>query len=236
MVISFVQATSFLLNSASSGNATLTGVAAGATVALIVTKVNTTARAYSVTDSASGTYDQRVLNDANSGRQVGIWTLSNRPAGDLTVTLTVTGGFNIMAECTIVELANVDNSDPFGDDDEIDNGNTASGGNLFCAAATGFNPPAGSIVLAGVCTSAVLTSIAANSPYVGLREVPSVASSGGAAHLYRTVASNLTNERPSVTFTSAAVRTGPGACIWLKPAPDNNALQSSIAHHMRYHG
>lgn len=215
MAVGYVQHTHFTINSASSGNATLTGFTAGNLVALIMSKLNTTERAFTVTDSQSGTLTQAVLNEAATGRQSGIWYLANRGSGNLTVMLSVVGGFYVNAECTIVELSGVDNSSPIGGTSTFANPNSLT---HYAADVTGFNPLADSLVLAVTTGNAANTTAAVASPYTGILELASgVGGTGHAAHSYRAVASNLTNERPQTNLTGTN-RNGPGVCCWFRAA------------------
>lgn len=195
-------------SSAASLAVTITGVTAGDSIFIVVTSSDNFNRTYTATDDVdAGAYTVDIHQAHTNGRTVTILHFANCTGGDTQVTVTPSvtdGNWSITPiQVTGVGATPTVTSDGF---------NNVAGTTHYASAASGFSPPADSLIIAGITFNATPTAITAGSGYTGMYN--SAAHPSGISQ-YRETASLLTDHRPECTTTSSA-RLGPGACVYVE--------------------
>lgn len=205
----YVQHNSATTSAGTSLDVVLTGVTAGNMIVLCIGEDSTSsANTFSATDDVdSGSYTVAGHNYANSDRVSAILYYGNSSGG--TVTITVTSASNERFFVTAVEVSNAGSS-PVVTYAENDNG---TGATKYATPATGFSPPADSLVLAVFVCNVPPTSYTAGSGYTAIYNAGSTNPNGLVQ--YREFTSLSTNHRPECTVTDTT-RSGPACAVHIQ--------------------
>ena len=217
----YVQHATNTTSSGSSLAATLSGVAAGNGIAALISRSSSGGGSDAATatdDVDAGSYISHGVNYANSNRLTQILTFGNCSGGDTLVTVTANSAWSNWGIC-LVEFAGAGVTPVIG----YGENDTTSGSIQYATAATGFSPPAGSLILAAFTKNANAGSFTPGSGYTDLANRPTTHPL--LHHMYRETASLLTNHRPDHTV-GTTFRVGPASAIYIEagaapPAADD---------------
>ena len=211
MAASHVQDGGVVTSSGSSLAVTLSGVTAGNAIVVIASRSSAGGASDSATatdDVDAGSYTSHGVNYANSNRLTQILTYADCTGGNTEVTVTANSVWSNWGIC-VSEVSGVGSTLTVG----YGENDTVSGATQYATAATGFSPPAGSIIYAGFAKNANAGSFTAGSGYTDLINRPTVAPI--IHHQYRETASLLTNHRPEHTV-GTTFRVGPASAIYIE--------------------
>lgn len=172
---------------------------------------------HSVSDDVAGAWPTLHIQVGASNRYAGIAVYPNHPGGNVTVTITTSGDMVLFGQVSEWRGVAVD---PVRHTGALATGSTSSPGTFYAAPSSGFSPLSGSLILASYTLSASVTTVTPGANYTLARSAASYTNGGGTLHQYRIAPSNLTDERPEITFTAAAARQCGAVCIELIEASD----------------
>ena len=189
-------------------------VTSGNTIVVCIANNESLSRTFTVSDSQSNSYTLR-KRDVLNGRVVEIWSAETAKSGSTTITVTPSAATHMVCAAAEITASTIESSDSF---------QNPSSGTFYFAEASGFSPPADTIVFSVGTFNASPGTITGNVDYTTL--VSSSANPIG--HIaYRETSSELTNERGEITAQST-LRNGPGAIAAFAPVAGGSSPVANI--------